>query len=98
MKLTQLDKDFLRRSLKATIEGPFFDEWEFETLIGFTRDEVAEIEKEWDNIDFEEPDVRDMIKSVIGNLAGYPHSQKKDLEDFLPQSTIIELHEKLKSL
>ena len=33
----------VRRALKATVEGSFFPDWEFETLIGVNREMVQQV-------------------------------------------------------
>lgn len=39
--LTAEERDIVRRSLTAAVEGPYFPDWEFQTLFGVTRAGVA---------------------------------------------------------
>ena len=46
MSLANLDekeRGVVRECLGATVEGPFFPDWEFQTLFGLERDEVRRI-------------------------------------------------------
>lgn len=40
---TQEDRKIIGDCLRATVEGPFFPEWEFHILFGLTRAEVARV-------------------------------------------------------
>lgn len=45
--LTGIEGELVRRCLAASVDGPFFPDWEFETLFGLTRDEVREVLDAW---------------------------------------------------
>ena len=72
--LTTENIELIRRCLLAATEGPYFPDWEFQTLIGRTREEMRSILASW-------PNVRDLdevrtIRCVIGHLFGYPHRKQ----------------------
>ena len=75
---------------KASAYGPFFVDsgandnpyWEYQTLLGFTVEEVQEISKQWPNIDIADEYVSELISSCFGNLLGYPHGCEKYLDDY----------------
>lgn len=62
------------RGIREACSGPYFPDWEFETLIGFRRELVEGIAAEeqgcarkWAS------DEVDAILSVASNIEGYPH-------------------------
>ena len=70
--MTAHDVQIIRQCLRAAVDGPFFPDWEFSTLIGAEREEIAALvsapveelgatERRW------------MISNVLLNLTGYPH-------------------------
>lgn len=78
----QLNK-VLYQCLNATANGPFFEDWEFETLIGATRCEVAEIIANWPKTD-KHPELVDIvINNSINNLLGYPHGKQKEWTNYI---------------
>lgn len=85
--LSDLDRDHIRRALKAAVSGPYFPEWEIQTLTGFEREELAAVLAEWPhavvtsawNTDPDEVQ-RVAVSNVLDNLLGYPHGEEKRLE------------------
>jgi hypothetical protein len=71
-RLTAEDVAVIRECLEAAVSGPFFDEWEFSTLIGgMSRGEVAAVLQRWP--DAANPEAQDVaVNDVLGNLLGYP--------------------------
>ena len=59
--------------LRAAVEGPFFEDWEFHTLFGLTRDEAAAVAAAWPNVDLRDGTVQLAITNSMVNLLGYPH-------------------------
>ena len=92
---TDEDRKIIGECLQATVDGPFFPEWEFETLFGLSRTEVAEISSVWPNLDKTNPRVDLAVNNALGNLAGYPHGQEDIWEKFIsvPPSRLIEVLE-----
>lgn len=70
------DRRIIRECLAAAVEGPFFPEWEFHTLFGLQRGEVARVLQAWPQTSERDPDTDLAVKNAIGNLLGYPHGVK----------------------
>lgn len=95
----------LGRSLRAAVDGPYFPDWEFETLMGLTRDEMRVFADAWPQTPPETPNGYDSaahaqmvaINNAANNLLGYPHGADRfDLEADL-EGTIVELAKALAS-
>ncbi len=71
-ELTEKQKKIIGECLDAAANGPFFPEWEFSTLFGLERSEVAKIAKDWPNIDLDGAFVDLAINNALCNLWGYP--------------------------
>jgi len=71
--------------LIASAVGPFFVDkstkdnpyWEYQTLIGFSVEDVQKISNQWPNIDITDEYISELISSCFGNLIGYPHRCEK---------------------
>ena len=72
-RLSEHDRAIVQDCLGATVEGPFFPDWEFRTLFGLTRDQVRHVLETWpETTDLEVQDVA--VNNALNNLIGYPHS------------------------
>lgn len=96
MKLTSEEHDVLRECLQAAADGPFFPEWEFETLLGATREEVRALVAAWP-LHRDERRAHDIARNALNNLLGYPHGQEKTLESLVSVPT-AELNRVLQKL
>jgi hypothetical protein len=68
--------------LGAAVEGPFFPDWEFRTLMGVSRAEVAEVLHRWpDGPDAQTQDLA--VNNVLNMLLGYPHGRDDLWPDFI---------------
>lgn len=73
------------KCLKAAIYGSFFDEQEFQTLFGVTREEARVVADNFPNVDEldSEPYGNDdswlVINNTFANLIGYPHGMEAEL-------------------
>lgn len=77
-QLSERDQSIIRQCLKAAVEGPFFPEWEFHTLMGLTRQEMAHVLDSWPAAADER--TRDLaVINALNNLLGYPHGQAESL-------------------
>ncbi len=70
----------LGRCLWAAVEGPFFEEWEFQTLIGVERQELARLTRAWPEPERSFEESAGLVSGVLANLLGYPHGQAAELE------------------
>ncbi|SUS05868.1 conserved hypothetical protein [uncultured Defluviicoccus sp.] len=68
----------MNEALAAAARGPFFPDWEFETLFGLTRDEVGEVAGQISTWSAASPKHRVAVGSAVNNLLGYPHGRDAD--------------------
>jgi hypothetical protein len=80
---TEEDRQIIGRCLRASVEGPFFDEWEFQTLFGITRAQVAQVLKAWPAVDGRDKNVDLAVHNSLGQLLGYPHREKEAWEQYI---------------
>lgn len=59
--------------LRAAAAGPFFEDAEFETVLGVTRQEMAAVARSWPSVDWNEELVRACVNGALVNLVDYPH-------------------------
>ena len=69
--------------MHATVQGPFFPDWEFPTLFGLERDEVAEVLSRWPDVDDAREIDRVAINNSLNNLLGYPHKCERQWPEFI---------------
>jgi hypothetical protein len=68
--------------LRAATDGPFFPDWEFQTLFGLERDEVRDVLARWpDPADPEEQ--WQAINGAMNLLLGYPHGKDQIWADYI---------------
>jgi hypothetical protein len=92
------EHETIRACLVAAAEGPFFPDWEFETLVGSSRDEVRELAAGWPSKGSREAIV--VAAGVLNNLIGYPHGEERKLAAMVGVSAkeLGEVLEKLNQL
>lgn len=83
LSLTEID--IVKRSLQATVEGSFFPDWEFETLIGVDRGMVRDVYKVWPNQTLDREDFGCAVVGSLNNLLGYPHGRDEELIKYVPE-------------
>ncbi|QXC60100.1 hypothetical protein KSP35_17300 [Aquihabitans sp. G128] len=77
-RLDAAEIDGVRRCLDAVCDGPFFDDWEFGTLMGVTRQEMSRVRDAWPGTPTatSSEDALQMqrvaVGNALGNLLGYP--------------------------
>jgi hypothetical protein len=64
-----------QEALAAAAHGPFFPDWEFQTLIGFDRTAVMAAAASFVPTTPLAGDLAVMLNNCINNLLGYPHGQ-----------------------
>ena len=82
MSLANLDereREVLRECLRAAVEGPFFPEWEFETIFGLKREEVRQVLLSWPQVDESNESTVRAINNSLNNLLGYPTRHKDEI-------------------
>jgi hypothetical protein len=70
--------------LLAAEEGPFFSDWEFQTLFGIERSELAEVRQRWPNVDLGEEQVECAVMNSMVMLIMYPHGVEDALRAYVP--------------
>jgi hypothetical protein len=70
--LDQREQEVVRECLAASVDGPFFPDWEFKTLFGLERFEVRRILSRWPYLDENDESVVLAINNSFANLLGYP--------------------------
>lgn len=69
------DIQAFKESLVAAARGPFFPDWEFQTLFGLERSEVESIANSFSSDTSLNGDVALALNNAMNNLLGYPHGQ-----------------------
>jgi hypothetical protein len=70
------DVEVIRQCLWAAVDGPLFEDWEFDTLFGFHRDEIRRIAEAWPNWD-DDDEQRSAVNSTLNTLVSYPLSRRE---------------------
>jgi hypothetical protein len=78
--LTAQEKRLIASCLIEAVNGPYFPDWEFHTLVGAKRPEIREIAASWLAGEQVTPEAVLLTQSVLNNLRGYPHGQAAGLE------------------
>ena len=79
-QLTEHELQIVAKALRAAVDGPFFQDWEFETLMGASRDRVRSAAGVYSAGTADASVMADLAISVINNLLGYPHSGQGAVE------------------
>ncbi len=90
-----LDQRVLRDCLNATVRGPFFDDREFASLLGFERGALQAMEEGWLTYDFggDHSALAHALTSCMNNLLRYPHGHDDAWPQFIsaPPETVQRL-------
>jgi hypothetical protein len=72
--LSDQESKVIHAALRASVEGPFFPDWEFQTLMGVDREEMRAAMGIWpertDGVDTELS-----VNNALVMLLGYPHGR-----------------------
>lgn len=79
--LSEEDLQVIKECLDAAVVGPFFPDWEFSTLMGFDRNDVAAIAATWPETSDRDAQ-RDAVNNVLNLLLGYPHGHWSDWHEY----------------
>jgi hypothetical protein len=85
-RLKKNEQDVVYQCLVAALKGPFFPDWEFQTLFGIERSTLSKIVDAWPQVDDTEEDVALAINNSMGNLVGYPHGKEKEWQKYISVS------------
>ena len=81
MRIEQLEPgeiELIGACLRAAANGPYFPDWEFATLFGLSRQQVASIAEKWPS-NAGEPVTEIAVLNALVNLHGYPHGREDEL-------------------
>ena len=70
--LHESDRLLIGKCLRAAADGPFFPDWEFQTLFGLDRGEVRNVADMWPELDPTNNDVILAINNALNMLQMYP--------------------------
>ncbi len=73
--LSKTDAVTIGQCLRAAADGPFFPDWEFQTLFGLSRDDVRCVAEAWPRVDLSSEVVKLAVNNSLNNLLGYPHGE-----------------------
>ena len=76
--LDQRERLVVKECLHAAAEGPFFPDWEFQTLFGLVRAELRRVLDSWQALDDKDVSVRLAINNTLNNLLYYPGCHKQE--------------------
>jgi hypothetical protein len=87
------DLRIIAEALNAAIHGPFFPEWEFQTLFGIGRAELTAVYEAWPEVDESQNVVDCAVRNSLSSLTGYPHGLMLDWDRFLsvPPHRLVEV-------
>jgi hypothetical protein len=94
--LNHKERQVIFECLRAAVDGPFFPDWEFHTLFGQHRSEVAEIAAAIPDIDDSDERISLAINNALANLLGYPHGATAAWQQFIsvPESEVSRIFER----
>lgn len=78
--LSKDEKKFLDRCLLLAIEGDFFPDWEFSSLVGVDRDYISQNIEKTSYSQGQDYEFRALALACIGNLLSYPHGKDHQVE------------------
>jgi hypothetical protein len=80
--LSESEVDLIGQCLRAVADGPFFPDWEIQTLIGIDRSTVSEVANVWPSAS--DGTRRDLaVGNVLNNLIGYPIDHEHEWAAFI---------------
>lgn len=96
-ELNNSELDIARACIDGAVNGPFFEEWEFQTLMGITRGEMRKVLEGWPhNLTSRDADLA--VHNAATNLSGYPHGRDGDLGNYgIDRTAIKRLLDRLSS-
>lgn len=83
-ELTQEERELARCCLIAAARGPFFGDFEFQSLFGISRDTVETAARSLEQGDFSDVILFRAISGALNNLLRYPHREDDALAAWVP--------------
>jgi hypothetical protein len=77
--LDEKEREVIRECLRATVEGPFYPDWEFGTIFGLERDDVKGILMAWPEVNEADEYVVRAIANSLTNILCYPARNKEEM-------------------
>lgn len=77
--LDEREREVVRECLQAAVKGPFFPDWEFETLFGLTREEVGKVLLSWPTPNESDESV---VQAILDKWKSRPHHGSDTALDF----------------
>jgi hypothetical protein len=84
--LTSDEQKIVLDCLNASVEGPFFPDWEFSTLFGLSQEEVRSVIQKWPVDDTSDETAALAINNTLNNLLGYPHQENEAWRQYISAS------------
>ena len=84
--LTFEEQRIIGECLRAAADGPFFPEWEFQTLFGVERRDVAKVASDWPFADASSQTLSLSVNNSMLHLMYYPHRKWDAWEEFISVS------------
>lgn len=75
--------EITKECLRAAADGPFFPDWEFQTLIGVDRKTVRRVHGAWPDQTVDDEDFSCAVVGSLNNLLGYPHGQESQWSKYI---------------
>ncbi|GLH78874.1 hypothetical protein SSBR45G_37830 [Bradyrhizobium sp. SSBR45G] len=79
----------MHRALGAAVEGPFFPEWEFDTLFGLDRSEVRAIYEAWPSPACNSDRLLAAMTWSLIYLLHYPHKHEDAFRRYFPEGRSV---------
>jgi len=78
--------NIIRDAMRAAVEGPFFPEWEFHTIMGVERKQMRAVLEAWPLQTVDDDTFICATINALNNLIGYPHGMDKELLAYVPKA------------
>lgn len=86
-RLTLRERTLAMGALQAVCEGPFIDDTELQTVMGFSRKELEDVRRQLEEGGKSDDRATHAIGQCLNNLIGYPHGMAHEVEQLLGCST-----------
>jgi hypothetical protein len=82
-RLSQAESRIVGEVLRAAADGPFFPDWEFQTLFGLERQKVREVADAWPLPVADPQIVAIAVNNSFNMLLGYPHRKDEAWSEWI---------------